>query len=105
MRSPAVEEAGPFRCSRIVQNFADPQQRFGYEGYSFHSQYNLLPMGMLTLAYLRADDSIQERPMPSEAGSYVFDIRDDFSNVVAACGGTFIVINTGADPTYNATGM
>jgi hypothetical protein len=89
----------------VVKNRFDPERRFGYEGYSFHSQYNLLPMGMLTIAYLRADDSIKERPAPSEAGSYVFDLRDVFQNAVAACGGTFVVVNTGADPAYNATGL
>jgi hypothetical protein len=89
----------------IVKNRADPQIRLGYEGYSFHSQYNLLPMAMLAMAYMHADDSIAERPMPTEAGSFVFDLRDIYCNVVAACGGTFIVVNTGADPSYNATGL
>jgi hypothetical protein len=31
----------------IVKNRAEPEQKHGFEGYSFHSQYNLLPMGML----------------------------------------------------------
>src|SRR5439155_18014949 len=67
----------------IVKNFADTAERFGYEGYSFHSQYNNLAMAMLAMAYVRADESIEERPMPSEAGAYVFDLREIFHKVIA----------------------
>ena len=89
----------------IVKNFADPKARLGYEGYSFHSQYNLLPMAMLCIAYLRADDAIEERPLPAEYGSYVFDVRETFHQVIAASGGYYVQINTAADPHYNATGL
>jgi hypothetical protein len=89
----------------IVKNFADPKERFGFEGYSFNSQYNNLPMAMLAMAYLRADDSIVETPMPSEAGAYVFDLREIFHKVIAAAGGVYVEIDTGADPGYNATGL
>lgn len=89
----------------IVKNRADPAARHGYEGYSFHSQYNLLAMAMLAIAYQRADDAIGERPVPSECASYVFDLRDTFHKVCAAAGGTYVLIDTGADPHYNATGL
>ena len=46
----------------IVKNRADPKARLGYETYSYNSQYNLLPMAMLAIAYIHADDSIAERP-------------------------------------------
>src|SRR5688500_20360213 len=36
-----------------------PARRHGYEGYSFHSQYNLLAMAMLAIAYQRADETIE----------------------------------------------
>ncbi len=89
----------------IVKNFADPARRHGFEGYSFHSQYNLLAVAMLSIAFERADDSIPERPTPAEAGSYVFDLREPFHKVVACAGGTYAEIDTGADPTYDATGL
>jgi len=89
----------------IVKNYADPARRHGFEGYSFHSQYNLLAVAMLAIAYERADDSIAERPIPSQAGSYVFDLREPFHKVVASAGGTYVEIETGADPTYDATGL
>ncbi|HVT91102.1 MAG TPA: hypothetical protein VHD56_19775 [Tepidisphaeraceae bacterium] len=89
----------------INKNFADPANRHGYEAYSFHSQYNLLAMAMLVLAHERADDGIAEYPVPAEQGSYLFDLRDDFHKVVAAAGGTCVLIDTSADPHYNATGL
>jgi hypothetical protein len=89
----------------IVKNFAEPQTNLGYEGYSFHSQYNLLPMAMLAIAYSRADDSIAERPAPAEVGGYVFDVRNTFHKVAAAAGGYYILIDTAADAHYNATGL
>ncbi len=89
----------------IVKNYADPATRHGFEGYSFHSQYNLLAVAMLCIAYERADDAIAERPLPAETGSYVFDLREDFHKVVAAAGGTYVEIETGAELTYDASGL
>jgi hypothetical protein len=87
----------------IVKNRAEPSLRHGYEGYSFHSQYNLLPMGMLAIAYARADESIEEKPIPSEIGGYVFDVREKFHKVAAAAGGYYILIDTMADEHYDGT--
>ena len=89
----------------IVKNRAEPQTRFGYEGYSNHSQYNLLPMAMLAIAYCHADETIKERLTPAEAGGYVLDARDSFYKVVGAAGGYQALIETGSDLHYNATGL
>jgi hypothetical protein len=89
----------------IVKNYADPSRRFGFEGYSFNSQYNLLPMAMLAIAYLRADDSIAEYPAPAESAAYVFDLRETFHHVAAAAGGYYALIDTAADPHYGSTGL
>ncbi len=89
----------------IIKNRAEPPVRLGYEIYSFHTQYNLLPMAMLAMAYEHADDSIAERPAPAEVGGYVFDLRQIFHKIVAAAGGYYILIDTSADPHYNATGL
>jgi hypothetical protein len=89
----------------IVKNFADPARRLGYEGYSFNSQYNLLAVAMLAIAYERADDSIAEFPLPSESAAYIFDLRDFYHHIVAANHGLYILIDTSADPHYGATGL
>lgn len=89
----------------IIKNHAEPPARLAYEPYSNHSQYNLLPMAMLAIAYERADETIDERPTPSEVGGYVFDVRDTFHKIAAAAGGYYVLIDTSADPHYNATGL
>jgi hypothetical protein len=89
----------------IVKNRAEPDTRLGYEGYSSHSQYNLLPMAMLCIAFERADDSIKERPAPCEVGGFIFDVREMFHKVFANAGGMYVEIDTAADPHYNATGL
>jgi hypothetical protein len=89
----------------IVKNRYDPEKRFAYERYSNHSQYNTLPMAMLALAYVHADESIAERATPAEVGGYVFDLRERFHKVVAAAGGYYVEIDTAGDPHYNATGL
>ncbi|MGC4033454.1 MAG: hypothetical protein QM754_17330 [Tepidisphaeraceae bacterium] len=62
-------------------------------------------MAMLAIAYTRGDESIKERPSPSEVGGYVFDARDVFHKVFAAAGGYYLEIDTAADGHYNATGL
>ena len=89
----------------IVKNRAEPAVRLGYETYSFDSQYNLLPMAMLAIAYSHADDAIAERPAPSEIGGYVFDARETFHKIAAAAGGYYVLIDTNGDPHYNSTGL
>lgn len=89
----------------IVKNYAEPAGRFGFEGYSFNSQYNLLAAAMLCIAHARADESIPERPMPSEHATYVYDISDPFTKVVAASGGYYVLVDIAADGHYNGTGL
>jgi hypothetical protein len=62
-------------------------------------------MAMLAIAYSRADESISERPSPSEVGGYVFDARQTFHKIAAAAGGYYVLIDTAADSHYNATGL
>jgi hypothetical protein len=91
----------------IVKNRVDPEQRFGYESYSSHSQYNLLPMAMLAIAYEHAEktEDVKEQPAPCEVGGFVINIRPTFHKVFANAGGMYVEIETGADHHYNATGL
>jgi hypothetical protein len=89
----------------IIKNRAEPPARLAFETYSNHSQYNLLPMAMLAMAYFRSDETIAERPSVSEVGGYVFDARQTFHKIAAAAAGYYVLIDTAADPHYNATGL
>lgn len=88
----------------IVKNRYDPKDRHGYEGYSFHSQYNLLTAAILCLAYIHSDDAIAEGPCPAEAGGFVFHI-EPLRQCFANADGLYVQINTGADLAYNPTGL
>jgi hypothetical protein len=91
----------------IVKNRADPKDFHGYESYSSHSQYNLLPMAMLSIAYDYAGktDDVAEQITPAEVGGFVLDIDAPFNKVIANAGGMYIELDVAADPSHNATGL
>lgn len=91
---------------QIIKNWVDPAQGHTYEGYSAHSQYNLLPMAMLAIAYHHAGETetIAEQPAPADAGGFVLEIRD-LHKVFANAGGTYVEIEPSADHHYDATGL
>jgi hypothetical protein len=89
----------------VVKNRLDPALRHGYESYSFHSQYNLLTAAMLALAWLRADETVGESPLPGETLGFGFAVQPAFHKAFVAAGGTYVEIDTGADLHYNPTGI
>lgn len=91
---------------QIVKNWVNPSSRHGYEGYSYHSQYNLLPMAMLSMAYeyAAATEDVSERAAPADTGGFVFKI-DGLDKVLANAGGTYVELDTTADHHYDATGL
>ncbi len=91
---------------QIIKNWVDPAKRHAYEGYSEHSQYNLLPMSMLALAYEYATSTtaVEERPAPADIGGYVLEIPE-LHKVFANAGGTYVQLDTKADHHYDATGL
>lgn len=88
----------------IVKNRFDPALRHGFEGYSFHSQYNLLAASMLATAWLFADEQIPEGTCPADVGGFAVHLPD-FHKVIANAGGLYVEIDTAADPNYNSTGL
>jgi hypothetical protein len=88
----------------IVKNRFDPSVRHGFESYSFHSNYNLLPASMLATAYFYANDSIMEGPSPADVGGFAFEIPD-FHKIIVNVAGMYLEIETDADPHYDSTGL
>lgn len=88
----------------IVKNKFDPALRHGYEGYSFHSQYNLLAASMLATAWFFASDDIPLGMCPADVGGFVVHLPD-FHKVIANASGLYVEIDTAADPNYNSTGL
>jgi hypothetical protein len=89
----------------IVRNWYDPSERVGYEGYSYHSQYNLLSAFMLAACYWLTDDSIEEQPCPADVGGFALWIEPHFHKVVANAGGYYAVVQTKGERLYNPTGI
>ena len=91
---------------QIVKNWIDPAKRYGFESYSAHSQYNLLPMAMLANAYERAatTETIAEKPAPADVGGFAFEVAG-LHKIFANAGGTYVEIDSAADSHYDATGL
>ncbi|MFB4294998.1 hypothetical protein [Actinomadura sp. NTSP31] len=91
---------------QVVKNWMDPAQSFGFESYSSHSQYNLLPMSMLALAYEHAatTENVSERPAPADTGGHLLHI-EPLHKVFANAGGAYVEIDTAGDHHYDATGL
>jgi len=89
----------------IVKNRFDPGRRFGFESYSFHSQYNLLTAALLSLAFISADDSILEWTPPSEAGGFAFFLKQAFHKLFMNCSGLYLEADLQANPHFQSTGI
>jgi hypothetical protein len=89
----------------IVKNRFAPEERFGYDSYSFHSQYNLLAAAMLAIAWRYADENIVEGATPAETGGFAFQVRSGFDKVFANAAGSFVEYELNGDPHYNPTGI
>lgn len=88
----------------IVKNHIDPADRFGYESYSYLSQYNMWTAGFLSLAATFADETISEGPAPADIGGFAFEVPD-LHKVFANSGGLYVEIDTDPEDDYDITGL
>lgn len=79
----------------IVRNKCSSHLRHGFEGYSSHTQYGLLTLGILGYAWEHAKSSehIREVATPAEVGSYIVDLPSPFNTTIASCSGNSIQIH------------
>ncbi|MES2459628.1 MAG: hypothetical protein V4671_03535 [Armatimonadota bacterium] len=91
---------------QIVKNWVEPSAQHGYETYSAQSQYSLLPMSMLSMAYehAAATEGVAELPAPADTGGFVLQVAK-LDKVFANAGGSYVEIETKADRKYDATGL
>ena len=118
-----LKTAGMFkRCARLTmgsvmrwlrqayppkhnRNFYPVESNHGEECYAYYDKYMITLAVNSYLAFLYADDSIEEYPCPQECGGYVFETSEDFHKIFACCKGNFIEIDTCADAHYDSTGF
>ena len=99
---PWLLESAPLRH---IKNRFPPETRHGCDAYGQYSVYSLLAASFFGLAALAADDTIAEQPAPAECGGYVRELAPAFHKVIASCQGTYVEVDTQADPHYDATGI
>jgi hypothetical protein len=90
---------------RHIKNGFPPEAGHGLDSYGHYSVYSLLAASCLGLATVFADDTIAETPCPAEIGGFAFELAPAFHKVFANCQGTYLEIDTAADPHYDATGL
>lgn len=69
-----------------------------------HSTYSLLAAQTMAMAYLVADDAVEERPSPADVGGYAFRIPE-FNTVIANAGGTYVQYLLRGNHIHNPTGL
>ena len=90
---------------RHLKNGFPPDARHGLDAYGNYGVYSLLAASFLGLAAVFADDTIPEAPCPAELGGFVLELTPAFHKVLANCQGTYLELDTAADPHYDATGL
>jgi len=76
----------------------------GCDIYGSYAVYGLTAASFFAIAYLFADDDIEETPAPVDVGGYVITLPE-FHKIFATVSGTHIEIDTQADHRYDATGL
>src|SRR5262249_38667839 len=91
----------------VVKNKADPALRHGYETDTSHSQHNLLPETALGYAYELAvtSETLPEQITPAETGGFVVALPAPFHKLVAAAGGTQVILCSRPDPKQTPAGL
>ncbi len=94
----------PSGALQIVKNHFNASLRWGYEDYSYVSNYNLLPASMVAAAFMYADESITECPTFADVGGFAIELPEHHL-VIANAGGVYTEIETSADPNYDPMGL
>jgi hypothetical protein len=97
-----LKEAEP---PRHIKNFYPFGSKHGTEDYGYYDKYMVTLGCFIYIAFISADDSIEEYPCPAETGGYVFETSTAFHKIFANCGGNSIEIDTQADFHYDSTGL
>lgn len=90
---------------RHIKNFYPILSKYGTEHYGYYDKY-MVTLGCFSyIAFISADDDLDEYPCPAETGGYVFETSPAFHKIFANCGGNSIEIDTAADFQYDSTGL
>ncbi len=88
-----------------IKNRFARELRYGQEPYAYFDKYMVSLASFLYVAYLMADDYIDEGTAPVENASFVAESTPYFHKIFAASHGYSVEIDTAADFHYDATGL
>ena len=101
----SVEKYLALSPDKHVKNRFPRELRYGEEPYAYFDKYMVSLASFSYLAYLMADDSIEEGTAPAEDASYAVESTPYFHKIFAASQGYCVEIDTAADFHYDATGL
>ena len=96
-----TDSAQPFH----IKNRFPIMSRHGCDSYGHYSVYSLYAASVLGVAALWADDTIAERPCPSEKGNYSFAMTDSFYKVFGNAHGHALQFNFSDDFRNDSVGL
>ncbi len=101
----AVERWMTCSPAKHVKNNFPWNSIFGGEGYGYYDKYMITVGSNAYMAYLFADDQIEERVCPAEIGGYTLTSSEYFHKFFAAAGGYSLEFETRGDWRYESTGL
>ncbi|NOU98133.1 hypothetical protein GC093_33620 [Paenibacillus sp. LMG 31456] len=90
---------------RHIKNMYAIESQVGTESYGYYDKYMATLGSFIYIAYLFADDQIEEQPCPAEIGGYVWETSEAFHKIFANAANYSLQIDTKADHHYDSTGL
>ncbi len=88
-----------------IKNYYPTDSMYGCECYAYYDKYMVTTASWAYLAYVMADDSIEETSCPCESENYICKTSEHFHKVFLKCGDYFVEIDTNADERYDGSGI
>jgi len=104
----AIESIVPWlseeRISHI-KNFYHWEEQYGCEGYAYFDKYMITTASWLYIAYIMADDDIEEVTCPVIGENYIIKTSEHFHKVFLKYNDYAVELDTKADYHYDASGI
>lgn len=88
-----------------IKNYYPTDSMYGCECYAYYDKYMVTAASWAYLAYVMADDSIEEASCPSENENYICKTSEHFHKVFLKFGEYFVESDINADERYDGSGI
>ena len=88
-----------------IKNYFALDSKFGCEGYGYFDKYMITAGSWLYLAYIMADDDIEEVDCPAISKNSICETSEHFHKVMCRYNDYFVEFDTNANPHYDASGL